>query len=87
MYWGKSGVHLRKEEEKPAQGIIAVQNMSQAKGGEAKNVKGLVRFKGTSYLERPCDHNICYSNRVYLFCLLPQNLTASFFCWWFESIP
>lgn len=61
LCWGKSGSSSGGGGGKTCTGIFWMQNLSQAKGGEAKNLKDLGRLKGISSFTRSPDH-ICYSN-------------------------
>lgn len=62
IHWGKSGSSSGEGGGKTCTGFFCNANLSQAKCGETKVLKGLGRFKGTSSLQRSPDHSICYSN-------------------------
>lgn len=88
MYWGKSGSSSGEGGGKTCTGIFCNAKPVTGKGWRGQKPERFGKVQGNLFPSKITWPQHCHSQqRMYLFCVLPSGWTASFFCWWFESIP
>lgn len=88
MYWGKSGSSPGEGGGKTCTGIYCNTKPVTGKGWRGEKPERFGKIQGNLFpWKATWPQHLLLQHRVYLFYVLPSDLTASFFCWLFESIP